>query len=98
MQDHGQIARAFAAWQRAHQKLCDAEERLAAANRDWQQGLQPRPDTLQAEVVSLKADQDRHYDIAAEALRNRGEAAAAATAVSAPGRPGAAGGSSPQRA
>lgn len=66
MQDHGQIARAFAAWQRAHQKLSDAEERLAAATRGWKQGLQPRPDGLQAEVITLKAEQDLRYELAAE--------------------------------
>ncbi|MFC5496879.1 hypothetical protein ACFPOE_04970 [Caenimonas terrae] len=73
MQDQGQIqiARAFGAWQRAHQKCCEAEERLAAAVLAWKQGLQPRPDALQAEVLSLKAEQERHYDVAAQALRSR---------------------------
>lgn len=80
MQDHGQIARAFAAWQRAHQKLSDGEERLAAATRGWQQGLQPRPDGLQAEVLTLKAEQDLRYELAAEVLRNRGKGEAAADA------------------
>jgi hypothetical protein len=95
MQDHGQIARAFAAWQGAHQKLSDAQERLAVATQGWQQGLQPRPDGLQAEVLTLKAEQDLRYELAAEALRNRGKAGAT---VAAQGRPGAAGGSSAQPA
>ncbi len=95
MQDHGQIARAFAAWQRAHKKLSDAEERLATATRGWQQGLQPRPEGLQAEVLTLKAEQDLRYELAAETLRNRGKAAENAPAQ---GRPGAAGGSSAQLA
>lgn len=97
MQDHGQIARAFAAWQRAHQKLSDAEAQLAAATTGWQQGLQPRPDGLQAEVITLKAEQDLRYELAAEALRNRGNGVTAANAAG-PGRPGAAGGSSSQPA
>jgi hypothetical protein len=71
MQDQAQIARAFAAWQRAHQKLCDAEERLAAATQAWQQGRQPRPDALYEEVLSLKAEQEWRYDVAAQALRRR---------------------------
>ncbi len=94
MQDHGQIARAFAAWQRAHQKLCDAEERLAAATLAWQQGLQPRPDTLLQDVQRLKAEQDWRYAAAADALRNRRGTSAATAAA----RPGLAGGSAPQPA
>lgn len=96
MQDHGEIARAFAAWQRAHQKLSDAEAQLAAATVGWQQGLQPRPDGLQAEVITLKAEQDLRYELAADALRNRGKVTAADAA--APDRPGAAGGSPAQPA
>lgn len=71
MQDQAQIASAFAAWQRAHQQLCDAEERLAAATQAWQQGRQPRPDTLANEVNRLKAEQEWRYDAAAQALRRR---------------------------
>lgn len=71
MQDQGQIARAFAAWQRAHQKLCDAEERLAVATAAWKKGLQPRPDALHDEMLSLKAEQEWRYDVAAETLRKR---------------------------
>lgn len=84
MQDHGQIARAFAAWQRAHQALCDAEERLAAATAAWQQGTQPRPDALYNEVTALKAEQDWRYDAAADALRHRGDSGPAPLAASAP--------------
>jgi hypothetical protein len=69
MQDHGQIARAFAAWQRAHQKLSDAEARLATATAAWQQGLQAPPDALANEVLVLKAEQDLRYEVAADALR-----------------------------
>lgn len=98
MQDHGQIARAFAAWQRAHQKLCDAEERLAAATLAWQQGLQPRPDALQQEVQRLKAEQDWRYDAAADALRNRRGGPAGAMPEAAPPRSALAGGTSPQPA
>jgi hypothetical protein len=50
---------------------------------------------LHNEVVSLKAEQDWRYDIAAEALRNRRSTGAVPVAVSAVPRPGAAGGSSP---
>ena len=71
MQDHGPIARAFAAWQHAHQKHCDAEARLAAATDAWQQGRQPRPDHLYNEVLVLKAEQELRYEVAAETLRNR---------------------------
>jgi hypothetical protein len=98
MQDHGQIARAFAAWQRSHQKLCDAEERLAAATLAWQQGLQPQPDNLRQEVEGLKAEQDWRYDVAAEALRNRRNTGAVPVAVSPTPRPGLASGRSPQSA
>jgi hypothetical protein len=71
MQDQAQIARAFAAWQRAHQQLCDAEEKLAAATQAWQQGRAPRPDALHTQVASLKAEQEWRYDAAAQALRRR---------------------------
>jgi len=77
MQDHGPIARAFAAWQRAYQKLSDAEARLAAATDAWQQGRQPRPDALYDEVLSLKAEQQLRYDIASETLRDRRSTGAA---------------------
>lgn len=91
MQDQGKIARAFAAWQRAHQSLCEAEDRLANAVQAWQDGLQPRPDALHAEVVRLKAEQDWRYEAAAEALRDRGDAPAGT-------KPGLPGGSSAQPA
>lgn len=88
MQDQGKIARAFAAWQRAHQSLTDAEERLASAVQAWQEGLQPRPDALHAEVMRLKAEQDWRYEAAAEAMRNRGGAPAGPVHLAVPGLPG----------
>jgi hypothetical protein len=83
MQDNGQIARAFGAWQRAHEKLCDAENRLVSATDAWKKGLQPKPDSLQAEVQALKAEQDWRYDAAAEALRSRRSTGAVPVGVSA---------------
>lgn len=88
MQDQGQIARAFAAWQRAHQLLTQAEDRLAAAVQAWQDGLQPRPDALHAEVVRLKAEQDWRYEAAAAALRNRGAGSAGSAPQPGSGLPG----------
>ena len=70
MQDQGQIASAFAAWQRANAKLGVAEERLAAATAAWKQGQCARPDALQAEVAALKAEQEWRYDVAADTLRS----------------------------
>lgn len=70
MQDQGQIARAFAAWQRAHQRFIDAEHRLAAATQAFQQGRAPRPDALHEEMLTLKAAQDSCYAEAAESLRS----------------------------
>jgi len=82
MQDHGPVARAFASWQRAYQKLSDAEARLAAATEAWQQGRQGRPDALYDEVLSLKAEQDMRYHIAAETLRSSRSGASAPLAGS----------------
>jgi hypothetical protein len=98
MQDQGQIARSFAAWQRAYQQLGEAEQRLAAATLAWQQGLQPRPDGLRQEVLGLKAEQDWRYGAAAEALRNRHNTGAVPVALPAVPRPGMAGGCSPHPA
>jgi hypothetical protein len=100
MQDHGQIARAFAAWQRAHKKLCDAEDRLAEATVAYQEGRRTRPDELREEVLSLRAEQDWRYTVAADALRRRntGAPGAAASAAAGPGRSGLLGDALPQPA
>lgn len=70
MQTDG-IANAFAAWQRAHQKLTEAELRLESATLAYQRGLAPPPDSLRTEVAGLKAEQDWRYDLAADSLRRR---------------------------
>lgn len=71
MHDQGQIARAFASWQKAHQKLTEAELRLAAATQAFQQGIAPRPDQLHREVLDLKAEQEWRYSVAADTLRQK---------------------------
>lgn len=78
MQDQGQIARAFAAWQKAHQKLTEAELRLAAASQAFQRGLAPRPEQLHQEVLDLKAEQEWRYSVAADSLRQKHGGAAGA--------------------
>lgn len=86
MQDQAEIARAFGAWQRAHQKLCEAETRLAAAEQAHQQGRGARPDVLRKEVLSLKAEQEWRYDEAAASLHRKNTPADVHKPSPAPGR------------
>lgn len=69
MQKQRQIARAFTAWQSAHQRFSEAETRLAAATLAFKQGLAPSPDALRQELLVLKAEREWRYDEAAECLR-----------------------------
>lgn len=98
MQDDGQIARAFAAWQSTYQKLCEAEVRLATANQAHQQGLIPCPEELRSEVLRLKAEQDWRYQEAAQSLHRRNTQPETDRPSPASTRPGLPGGSSAQPA
>jgi hypothetical protein len=98
MQNHGQIARAFAAWQRAHERLCEAELRLQAATLAHQHGSAPKPDALRQEVLGLKAEQEWRYDIAADALRKKNTPVAVDAAAAIAPRPNLRGGPAAQLA
>lgn len=71
MQDQRHIAGAFGAWQRANQKLCEAELRLESALDMHRRGLAPSPDALRNEVLSFRAEQEWRFDAAADALRRK---------------------------